>query len=53
MTELRLSAGLWPTEPVAPATIWRDTTPPERVLELHRLVARDDGTARFETYGSS
>jgi hypothetical protein len=52
-TELRLMAGRWPTDPLAPATIWRDTAPPERVLELHRLIARDENTLRFETYGGS
>lgn len=52
-TELHLISGRWPTDPVAPATIWRDTEPPEQVLELHRLVAREEDTLRFETYGGS
>lgn len=53
MTLLPLMEGQWPTNPMAPATLRRDTSPPERVLELHRLVPRDDSTAGFETCGES
>jgi hypothetical protein len=51
-TEVRLVEGSWPTEPVAPATIWADETEPSRkVIELHRLVRLDGEMAVFESYG--
>jgi hypothetical protein len=48
-TTLELIEGEWPSEPLAPATLWTATVDP--ILELHKLVRREGKTATFETYG--
>jgi hypothetical protein len=53
-TELHREEGKWPSEPVAPATMWTDETEPSRkVIELHRLVRLDGEMAVFESYGAA
>jgi hypothetical protein len=47
-TEVRLEAGEWPFDPIAPATVWTDDD--RRVVDLHRLVRMDGDEATFESY---
>ena len=49
-TGLHLDEGSWPTEALAPATVWRRGDPDERVIDLHRLVSIASDTAMFESY---
>jgi len=52
-TELRLEEGEWPSEPLAPATVWADEAEPSsKVIELHRLVRIDGEIAVYESYGA-
>lgn len=37
-TVLRLEEGSWPSDPVAPGTVWT-TDSAERILDVHQLVA--------------
>jgi hypothetical protein len=50
ITELRLIEGDWPSDPLAPATVWRGDAEGEPLIELHRLLDLDGGSARFESY---
>lgn len=47
-TEVRLKAGEWPFDPIAPATVWTDDD--RRVVDLHRLLQVDGEEATFESY---
>jgi hypothetical protein len=49
-TDLFLHEGAWPTEPVAPATLWRRADMDEHVLDLHRLLSLEEADAQFESY---
>jgi hypothetical protein len=46
--EVRLKEGSWPSEPIAPGTVWSDEK--ESVLDVHRLAALAGDDASFESY---
>ena len=52
-TELLLEDGDWPSEPLAPASVWSLDAEPALLIELHRLLALSGLSATFETYGYS
>jgi hypothetical protein len=45
---LALERGPWPSEPVAPASVWNDQG--DRVVELHKLIRLERASAVFESY---
>ena len=52
-TELLREAGDWPSEPLAPASVWTLDAEPALLIELQRLLALSGRSATFETYGYS
>jgi hypothetical protein len=50
-TELRLVEGDWPSDPLAPATVWRGDAEGVALIELHRLLHLAGASAGFESYG--
>jgi hypothetical protein len=52
-TELLLEEGDWPSEPLAPASVWTLDAEPALLIELQRLLALSGRSATFETYGYS